>query len=262
MVIGRHSDDMLPLPRYCTVSGVPVDQLIDSERLEAIFAETREAGGLIVEMAQRANAYYGPSAVAAELAEAIYRDSRRTIPVSLMFTGQYGIEGAAMSLPAVIGRGRRGEGAGTETDRRTEEKTDRVGGRDSSNRWRRTLMNKVSVIGAGNVGATAVYYIAGKNIADIVMVDVLKGLPQSKALDFLHAAPLGQYNINILGTDDYAEIADSDVIVLTAGDSEKAGHGSDGSVEDQRRDRQNRCSGDRPICSRRHCHRGSPTRWT
>jgi len=104
-VIGRHSDDMIPLPAYCTVAGVPVEHLIESERLEAIFAETRGAGALIVDMAQRASAYYGPSAVAAELAEAIRKDLKRTIPVSVMFTGQYGIEGVAMSLPAIIGAG-------------------------------------------------------------------------------------------------------------------------------------------------------------
>ena len=84
-------------------------------------------------------------------------------------------------------------------------------------------MKKVSVIGAGNVGATAVYYIAEKNIADIVMVDVVEGLPQSKSLDFLHAAPLRKYNVNITGTNDYADIADSDVVVHTAGIPRKPG---------------------------------------
>lgn len=84
-------------------------------------------------------------------------------------------------------------------------------------------MSKVSVIGAGNVGATAVYYIAEKNVDEIVMVDVVEGLPQSKAIDFLHAAPLRKYNTNIIGTNDYADIADSDVVVLTAGIPRKPG---------------------------------------
>jgi malate dehydrogenase len=84
-------------------------------------------------------------------------------------------------------------------------------------------MSKVSVIGAGNVGATAVYYIAEKNIAEIVMVDVVEGLPQSKAVDFLHAAPLRGYNVNIVGTNDYSQIKDSDVVVLTAGVARKPG---------------------------------------
>ena len=82
---------------------------------------------------------------------------------------------------------------------------------------------KVSVIGAGNVGAKAVYYIAEKNIADVVMVDVAEGLARSKALDFLHAAPMRGYEVRIRGTTDFAEIADSDVVVLTAGIARKPG---------------------------------------
>ena len=82
---------------------------------------------------------------------------------------------------------------------------------------------KVTVIGAGNVGAKAVYYIAEKNIADIVMVDVVDGLAQSKALDFLHAAPLRGYEVGIRGTTDFAEMAGSDVVVLTAGIARKPG---------------------------------------
>ena len=82
---------------------------------------------------------------------------------------------------------------------------------------------KVSVIGAGNVGAKAVYYIAEKNIADIVMVDVVNGLASSKALDFLHAAPLRGYEVRIRGTTDFAEIEGSDVVVITAGIARKPG---------------------------------------
>jgi malate dehydrogenase len=82
---------------------------------------------------------------------------------------------------------------------------------------------KVAVIGAGNVGATAVYYIAEKDLADIVMVDVLDGLPQSKALDFQHAAPLRRYSVKIEGTTDFAAVAGADVVVLTAGVPRKPG---------------------------------------
>jgi malate dehydrogenase len=84
-------------------------------------------------------------------------------------------------------------------------------------------MSKVSVIGAGNVGATTVYYLAEKNLADLVMVDVVEGLPQSKGLDFLHAAPLRQYNVRIFGTNSYSEITGSDVVVFTAGIARKPG---------------------------------------
>ena len=84
-------------------------------------------------------------------------------------------------------------------------------------------MSKVSIIGSGYVGATAVYYIAEKNLADIVMVDVVEGLPQAKALDYLHAAPMRNYNVHISGTNDYKDIADSDVVVITAGIPRKPG---------------------------------------
>lgn len=103
-VIGRHADAMIPLPRYCTVSGVPVTQLMPSDRLEELFDETRNAGSLIVDMAQRASSYYGPSAAATELAQAVNMNTGRIMTVSMMLRGEYGIDGVAMSLPAVIGR--------------------------------------------------------------------------------------------------------------------------------------------------------------
>ncbi len=82
---------------------------------------------------------------------------------------------------------------------------------------------KVSIIGAGNVGATAAYYVAEKVIADIVMVDVVEGMTQAKALDFLHAGPMRRYDVSIRGTSDFSEIYDSDVVVITAGLPRKPG---------------------------------------
>ncbi len=84
-------------------------------------------------------------------------------------------------------------------------------------------MKKVSVIGAGHVGAKTTYYIAEKNIANVVMVDIVEGMPQAKGLDFTHAAPLRNYGATTLGTNDYADIADSDVVVITAGIPRKPG---------------------------------------
>jgi malate dehydrogenase len=84
-------------------------------------------------------------------------------------------------------------------------------------------MKKVAVIGSGNVGATTVYYIAEKNMADVVMVDVVEGLPESKALDFLHTAPLRGYHGRIVGATDYRQIAGADVVVMTAGIARKPG---------------------------------------
>ncbi len=84
-------------------------------------------------------------------------------------------------------------------------------------------MKKVSVIGAGNVGATAVYYLAEKNIADIVMVDIDGAMAGNKAQDFMHAAAMRSYNVSITGTGDYAAIAGSDAVVVTAGVPRKPG---------------------------------------
>jgi malate dehydrogenase len=83
--------------------------------------------------------------------------------------------------------------------------------------------NKVSIIGAGNVGATATYYIAEKVIADLVTVDIEGGMTRAKALDFLHAGPLRGYDVPIVGTDDFAAIEDSSVVVVTAGIARKPG---------------------------------------
>jgi malate dehydrogenase len=82
---------------------------------------------------------------------------------------------------------------------------------------------KVSIIGAGNVGATAAYYIAEKIIADIVMVDVIEGVTRAKALDFLHAGPMRRYDVSIEGTNDFSRIEGSDVVVVTAGMPRKPG---------------------------------------
>ncbi len=84
-------------------------------------------------------------------------------------------------------------------------------------------MRKVAVIGAGNVGAITAYCVAAEDVARVVMVDVVEGLPESRALDFLHAAPVKDYNIGIVGTVDYEQIADADVVVLTAGIARKPG---------------------------------------
>lgn len=102
-VIGRHSDQMMPLPEYCRVSGVPVTALMEQADLEKVLEETRSAGDVIVDMSQRASSYYGPSAAAADVVQAIAWDTRRILPVSFVWDGQYGISDVAMSLPVVLG---------------------------------------------------------------------------------------------------------------------------------------------------------------
>lgn len=103
-VVGRHTDDMIILEDYCCVSGVSINNFLSKEKTEALFEQTKNAGALIVDLAGRTSAYYGPSAVAAELATAICQDSGRVMSVSQMLSGQFGIEGAALSLPSVINK--------------------------------------------------------------------------------------------------------------------------------------------------------------
>jgi malate dehydrogenase len=103
-VVGRHTNDMILLKDYCCVSGISIDNFMSSEKTDELFELTRNAGGLIVELAGRASAYYGPSAVAAELAEAICLDTGRLMSVSHVLSGQYGIADAAVSLPCVINK--------------------------------------------------------------------------------------------------------------------------------------------------------------
>ena len=79
------------------------------------------------------------------------------------------------------------------------------------------MINKISIIGAGNVGATCAQRIADRGYADIVLVDIIEGLPQGKALDILESAPILSSNTHIIGTNSYQETANSDVVVITSG---------------------------------------------
>jgi malate dehydrogenase len=104
LVIGRHDDDMLILERYTRVSGIPLGQLMDAEQIEMLKQETRDAGGLLLEMAQRSSAYYAPSAAVAELVAAVVGDLHRILPVSILLDGEYDLHKVALSLPCVVGR--------------------------------------------------------------------------------------------------------------------------------------------------------------
>ena len=89
------------------------------------------------------------------------------------------------------------------------------------------MNRKVSVIGSGNVGATAARSIADKELADVVILDILEGVPQGKALDMLEACPVEGSDARVLGTNDYADTADSDIVVITAGLARKPGMSRD-----------------------------------
>src|ERR1700693_439254 len=89
------------------------------------------------------------------------------------------------------------------------------------------MRKKVTVVGSGNVGATAAHWIAAKELADVVVLDVIEGVPQGKALDLLQAMPVEKRDCNIVGTNDYAYTTNSDIVVITAGIPRKPGMSRD-----------------------------------
>ncbi len=89
------------------------------------------------------------------------------------------------------------------------------------------MRKKVTIVGSGNVGATAAHWIAAKELADVVLLDVVEGVPQGKALDLQQAMPIEKRDCSIVGTNDYADTANSDVVVITAGIARKPGMSRD-----------------------------------
>ena len=89
------------------------------------------------------------------------------------------------------------------------------------------MRKKVSIVGAGNVGATAAHWIAAKELADVVLIDVVEGMPQGKALDLLEAMPIEKRDVSVTGSNDYAATANSDIVVITAGIPRKPGMSRD-----------------------------------
>ncbi|MDD3581642.1 MAG: malate dehydrogenase, partial [Desulfobacca sp.] len=82
---------------------------------------------------------------------------------------------------------------------------------------------KITVVGAGNVGATCAHWLAERELGDIVLVDIVEGMPQGKALDLMEARPIFGFNVNIIGTNGYEETAASDVVIVTSGVARKPG---------------------------------------
>jgi malate dehydrogenase len=104
MVLGGHGDTMVPLVSYTTVSGIPVTQLIDREKLETIVQRTRGGGAEIVSYLKTGSAYYAPSAGAVQMAEAIVRDKKRILPCAAWLEGEYGMSGLFLGVPVKLGR--------------------------------------------------------------------------------------------------------------------------------------------------------------
>src|SRR5438270_7682937 len=89
------------------------------------------------------------------------------------------------------------------------------------------MRNKVTIVGSGNVGATAAHWIASKELADVVLIDIVEGVPQGKGLDLLESMPIEKRDSHIIGTNDYADTANSDIVVITAGIPRKPGMSRD-----------------------------------
>lgn len=103
MLLGGHGDSMVPLPRYTTVSGIPVTELIDMDKLNAILERTKVGGGELVKL-MGTSAWYAPGSAAAQMVEAIVRDQRRVFPVCVKLEGEYGIKDCYLGVPVVLGK--------------------------------------------------------------------------------------------------------------------------------------------------------------
>src|SRR5919112_1645188 len=89
------------------------------------------------------------------------------------------------------------------------------------------MRKKVTIVGSGNVGATAAHWIASKELADVVLIDIVEGIPQGKGLDLLEAMPIEKRDSHVIGTNDYSDTANSDIVVITAGVPRKPGMSRD-----------------------------------
>ena len=102
-VLGGHGDTMVPLPRYSTVAGIPITELIPEDKLAAIVQRTRDGGAEIVKHLKTGSAYYAPSAAAVEMVEAILKDKKKILPCAVYLQGEYGIEGYYIGVPCKLG---------------------------------------------------------------------------------------------------------------------------------------------------------------
>jgi malate dehydrogenase len=103
MLLGGHGDTMVPLPRYTTVSGIPVTEMIDAARLEAIVDRTKKGGGELVQL-MGTSAWYAPGAASAQMVATILRDEKRILPCCIKMEGQYGLRDVYVGVPVKLGR--------------------------------------------------------------------------------------------------------------------------------------------------------------
>jgi malate dehydrogenase len=102
-VLGGHGDDMVPLPRYSTVAGIPLPDLLPPDRIAAIVDRTRKGGAEIVNLLKTGSAYYAPSAAVVEMVEAILKDKKKILPCAAYLEGEYGIQGLYVGVPVKLG---------------------------------------------------------------------------------------------------------------------------------------------------------------
>lgn len=105
LVLGGHGDTMVPLPRYTTVGGIPITELMSEERIKAISERTANGGAEIVSLLKTGSAYYAPGAAAAQMAEAVIHDRNRVLPASVLLEGEYGVNGLYVGVPVKLGAG-------------------------------------------------------------------------------------------------------------------------------------------------------------
>lgn len=105
MLMGGHGDEMVPLPRFTTISGIPVTEFIAADRLEAIVDRARKGGGEIVSLLKTGSAYYAPAAATTQMVEAVVRDKKRVIPCAAYLEGEYGLNDMYFGVPIVLGAG-------------------------------------------------------------------------------------------------------------------------------------------------------------
>lgn len=103
-VLGGHGDTMVPLPRFSTVAGVPITELMSEEQITRITDRTRNGGAEIVKLLGTGSAYYAPGESVAEMIEAILLDKKKIMPVAALLEGEYGVDGLFVGVPAVLGR--------------------------------------------------------------------------------------------------------------------------------------------------------------
>jgi malate dehydrogenase len=104
LVLGGHGDSMVPLPRLCHVGGVPLEQLLPPEQIEALSRRTAQGGAEIVGLLKTGSAYYAPAASIVEMAESILKNKKKVLPCAVWLSGQYGYKDLFMGVPVKLGR--------------------------------------------------------------------------------------------------------------------------------------------------------------